>query len=139
MWTFKMYSRNTKTTNEPTASNNKSDRLQVNIWDTWKTLKYLNINDSFHLKELEISKYKRESLKARIHKYVYLWEKITESDYWFSVIFILWNVCRLLCTNVNGQHIGESDYWFSVTARLPWSFKSTLLANQNSTCHENIR
>jgi hypothetical protein len=25
--------------------------------DTWKTLKYLNINDSFHLKELEISKY----------------------------------------------------------------------------------
>jgi hypothetical protein len=25
-WTFKMYSSNTKTTNEPTASNNKSDR-----------------------------------------------------------------------------------------------------------------
>jgi hypothetical protein len=25
---------------------NKSDRQQVNIWDTWKTLKYLNINDS---------------------------------------------------------------------------------------------
>jgi hypothetical protein len=24
-------------------------------------LKYLNINDSFHLKDLEISKYKRES------------------------------------------------------------------------------
>ena len=48
-----MYSRNTKTTNEPTASNNKSDRR--------KTLKYLNINDSFHLKDLEISKYKRES------------------------------------------------------------------------------
>jgi hypothetical protein len=40
---------------------NKSDRPQVNIWDTWKTLKYLNINDSFHLKDLEISKYKRES------------------------------------------------------------------------------
>jgi hypothetical protein len=57
-------SSNTKTTNEPTASNNKSDRPQVNIWDTWKTLKYLNINDSFHLKDLEISKYKRES-KAR--------------------------------------------------------------------------
>jgi hypothetical protein len=33
----------------------------VNIWDTWKTLKYLNINDSFHLKDFEISKYKRES------------------------------------------------------------------------------
>ena len=61
MWTFKMYSRNTKTTNEPTGSDNKSDRPQVNIWDTWKTLKYLNINDSFHLKDLEISKYKRES------------------------------------------------------------------------------
>ena len=37
----------------------KSDRPQVNIWDIWKTLKYLNINDSFHLKDLEISKYKR--------------------------------------------------------------------------------
>jgi hypothetical protein len=47
MWTFKMYSRNTKTTNEPTASNNKSDRPQVKIWDTLKTLKYLNINDFF--------------------------------------------------------------------------------------------
>ena len=44
-----------------TAINNKSDIPQVNIWDTWKTLKYLNINDSFHLKNLEISKYKRES------------------------------------------------------------------------------
>ena len=60
-----MYSRNTKTTNEPTASNNKSDRPQVKIWETWKTVKYLNINDSFHLKDLEISKYKRES-KARM-------------------------------------------------------------------------
>jgi hypothetical protein len=56
-----MYSRNTKTTNEPTASNNKSDRPQVNIWDNLKTLKYLNLNDSIHLKDLEISKYKRES------------------------------------------------------------------------------
>jgi hypothetical protein len=65
MRTFKMYSRSTKTTNEPTASNNKLDRPQVNIWDTWTTLKYLNINDSFHLKDLEISKYKRES-KARM-------------------------------------------------------------------------
>ena len=61
MWTFKMYSRNTKTTNKPTASNNKSDKPHVKIWDTWKTLKYLNINDFFHLKDLEISKYKRES------------------------------------------------------------------------------
>ena len=58
-------SRNTKTTNEPTASNNKSDWSHVNIWETWKTLKYLNINDSFHLKDLEMSKYKRES-KARM-------------------------------------------------------------------------
>jgi hypothetical protein len=64
MWTFKMYSRNAKT-NEPTASNNKSDRPQVNIWDNWKSLKYLNINDSIHLKDLDISKYKRES-KARM-------------------------------------------------------------------------
>jgi hypothetical protein len=64
MWTFKMYSRNTKTTNEPTASNNKSDRPQVNIWDNWTTLKYLNVNDSIHLKDLDISKCKQES-KAR--------------------------------------------------------------------------
>ena len=48
-------------TNEPTASNSKSDRPQVNIWDNWKSLKYLNINDSFHLKDLEIYKYKREA------------------------------------------------------------------------------
>jgi hypothetical protein len=62
MWNFKMHSRNTKTTNEPTASNNKSDRPQVNIWDTWNTLTYLNINDSFHLKNLEINKaYYQES------------------------------------------------------------------------------
>ena len=50
-------------TNRPQL--NKSDRPQVNIWDTCKTLNYLNINDSFHLKDLEISKYKRES-KARM-------------------------------------------------------------------------
>ena len=25
----------------------------MNIWDNWKTLKYLNMNDSFHLKEGE--------------------------------------------------------------------------------------
>jgi len=41
--------------------------------------------------------------------------------------------------NGNGHHIGERDYWFSVTALLPRSLGSTLLANQNSTCHENIR
>ena len=41
-----MYSRNTKTTNEPTASKNKSDKPRVEIWDTWKTLKYLNINEN---------------------------------------------------------------------------------------------
>jgi hypothetical protein len=34
MGTFKIYSRNTKTTNEPIASNNKSDRPQVKIWNT---------------------------------------------------------------------------------------------------------
>jgi hypothetical protein len=50
-------------TNRPQL--NKSDRPQMNIWDTWKTLKYLNINDSIHLKDLDISKYKRE-LKARM-------------------------------------------------------------------------
>ena len=34
MSTFKMYSSNTKITNKPNPSNNKSDRPQVNIWDT---------------------------------------------------------------------------------------------------------
>jgi hypothetical protein len=43
---LKCISRNRKTTNEPTASNNKSERPQVNIWDIWKTLKYLNINEN---------------------------------------------------------------------------------------------
>ena len=43
---FKIYSRNTKTTNEPTASNNKSDRPHTG-------------EDLGHLKDLEISKYKR--------------------------------------------------------------------------------
>jgi hypothetical protein len=32
------------------------DRPHVNIWDTRKTLIYLNINDSIHLNDLEISK-----------------------------------------------------------------------------------
>jgi hypothetical protein len=41
-----MYSRNTKTTNEPTASNNKSKTTG---------------EDLGHLKDLEISKYKLES------------------------------------------------------------------------------
>jgi hypothetical protein len=39
---------------------NIQDTVQV-FQNTWKTLKYLNINDSFHLKDLEISKYKGES------------------------------------------------------------------------------
>ena len=73
MWTLKMYSRSTKTTNEPTAGNYKSDRPQVKICDTWQTLKYLNINDSIHLKDLEISKYKRESKTRMPEKMCYLW------------------------------------------------------------------
>jgi hypothetical protein len=50
MRTFKMYSRNTKATNEPTATNNKSDRPHEHLG---------------HLKDIEMSKYKRES-KARM-------------------------------------------------------------------------
>jgi hypothetical protein len=34
-------------TNRPQLK--KSDRPRVNIWDTWKTLTYLNINDSLEL------------------------------------------------------------------------------------------
>ena len=47
-------------TNRPRVMTNQTVRPQVKIWDTWKTWKYLNINDSFHLKDLEISKYIRE-------------------------------------------------------------------------------
>jgi hypothetical protein len=50
MWTFKMYSRNTKTTNETTASNNKSDRPQ-------DSRLYLDISRSFKLKESFIFRY----------------------------------------------------------------------------------
>jgi hypothetical protein len=53
--------------------------------------------------------------------------------------FYLYNLLPSVVHSVNGQHIGESDYWFSVAARLPRRFKSTFLANENSTCHENIR
>jgi hypothetical protein len=46
-----------------------SEHKLCQIWNicivSCKTLKYLNINDSFHLKDLEISKYKCES-KARM-------------------------------------------------------------------------
>jgi hypothetical protein len=59
-----MFSCNTKTTNEPTATNTKYDIPYVNIWDTWKTLKYLNIDNSFHLKDLEISKTRIERTNA---------------------------------------------------------------------------
>jgi hypothetical protein len=64
IFTLLMFRKPNKTT---IASNNKSDRPQVKIWDTWKTLQYLNINDSFHLKDLEISKYQRESKERWIH------------------------------------------------------------------------
>jgi hypothetical protein len=37
-----MYSRNTKTTNETTASNNKSDRPQVKICDTNSVVEKIN-------------------------------------------------------------------------------------------------
>jgi hypothetical protein len=72
---LKCISRNTNTTNEPTTRNTKSERPQVNIWDIWKTLKYLNINDSFHLKDLEISKYKRESKRRwpmKISRFIFV-------------------------------------------------------------------
>ena len=58
MRTFKMYSRSTKTTNEPTASNNKSDRPQG---EQLGQLKDLEISKYKRFYSLEISKYKRES------------------------------------------------------------------------------
>ena len=35
-----------QTTNELTTNNYKLDRPYMNIWDTWQTLKYLNINEN---------------------------------------------------------------------------------------------
>jgi hypothetical protein len=121
MWTFKMYSRNTKTTNEPTASNNKSERPQVKIWNIWKTSQYLNINDSFHLKDLEISKYKRES-KGRwpiywsttdiiLISYWYTGQLLT--SYWYTgqLLSSYWSATDIL---VNYRHhTGQlpASYW----------------------------
>jgi hypothetical protein len=115
MWTFKMYSRNTKTTNEPTASNNKSDRPQVNMWDTWKTLKYLNINDSFHLKDIEISNYKRES-KGR----------------WPMKIFVLFLLIVVLFgfLNIKSVKIYAIPYIFSTTLLL-YKLDTLLLKQKN--------
>jgi hypothetical protein len=100
-----MYSRNTKTTNEPTASINKSDRPQVNIWDNWKTLKYLNINGSIHLKDLEIFKYKRES-KARmpIKKYVYFLSIVAYLVFWTLSVF------SILAGTICKQTLHETCY-----------------------------
>ena len=54
-----MYSRNTKKkTNQPTASNNKSERPQVNIFGHLKDFEISKYKRFF---SLEISKYKRES------------------------------------------------------------------------------
>ena len=47
-------------TNQPQVITNQTDHRWT-FGTLWKTLKYLNINDSFHLKDLIISKYKRES------------------------------------------------------------------------------
>jgi hypothetical protein len=101
-----MYSRNTKTTNEPTASNNKSDRPQVKICDTWKTLKYLNINDSFHLKyRKDVDRYKFVVLFLLI---VVLFDflniksvKIYAIPYIFSTTLLLYKLDTLLLKQMN--------------------------------------
>jgi hypothetical protein len=85
MWTFIMYSRNTKTTNEPTASNNKSDRPQVKIWDTWKTLKYLNINEN----RKDVDRYKFVVLFYIINVHI-----LVSSEHKLCQI---WNTCILAC------------------------------------------
>ena len=110
-----MYSRNTKTTIEPTASNNKSDRLQVKIWDTCKTLKYLDINDSFHLKDLEISKYKRESKGRRPIK---------------NCRFIFVNCCLFDFLNIKSVKTYAIPYIFSTTLLL-YKLDTLLLKPKN--------
>ena len=45
-------------TNQPQVITHQTDH---SLGEHLEHLKYLNINDSFHLKDLEISKYKRES------------------------------------------------------------------------------
>ena len=85
--------------NRPQVITNQ--RPHVKIWDTWKTLKYLYINDSFHLKDFEISKYKRES-KGR-------WPiKICR--------FIFVNCCLIwLSKHWKCKHICHAIYFFSNT------------------------
>ena len=58
---FKIYSRNTNTANETAATY----QIRQTTGEHLGHLKYINTSDSFHLKNLKISKYKRES-KARM-------------------------------------------------------------------------
>ena len=63
---------------------------------TWKTLKYLTIDDYFHLKDLEISKYKRES-------------KVRMPIQFYCLIFVncgLFTVVKELRSKMLGQHPG---------------------------------
>jgi hypothetical protein len=88
----------------------------VKIWDTWKTLKYLNINDSFHLKYLEISKYKRESKgrwPIKMCRFIFvncclIWlskhwkcKKIYAIPYIFSTTLLLYKLDTLLLKQKN--------------------------------------
>ena len=130
MWTFKMYSRNIKTTNEPTASNNKSDRPQVNIWHTWKTLKYLNINDSFHLKDFETFEYKRESKGRWPIKFVVLFllivvlfgflniksVKIYAIPFIFSTTLLLYKLDTLLLKQTNLPVLDITGFYLRISA-----------------------
>jgi len=135
------------------------------------------------------------SLLQEKHKCVYLWKKVTESDYWFSVPYEIHSTAIgesdywfSVPYEIHSTAIGESDYWFSVPYEIhstaigdkwkrtkcgylnfslilcstfvvcndkhlcqgnwfvwcknkwrPWSVRSKFLANQNSTCHKNIR
>ena len=67
--THKYINRQNQSTPENYENSNDPDLVQAFLKKWWvesdfkapnQTLKYLNINDSFHLKDLEISKYKRE-------------------------------------------------------------------------------
>ena len=113
-----MYSRNTKTTNEPTASNNKSDRPQMKIWDTWKTLQYLNINEN----RRDVDRYKFVVLFLLI---VVLFGflniksvKIYAITYIFATTLLLYKLDTLLLKQKNLPVLDITGFFFRMSTQV---------------------
>jgi hypothetical protein len=81
----------------------------VKIWDTRKTLKYLNKNDSFHLKDLEISKYKWESKERwSINICLFIFVNLPRSVTWVLMRKkkpVISNTSKFFCFNNNVSNL----------------------------------